>query len=242
MFKKIMVTGSTTLPPRILVVEDEPAVVAVLRNVLMNEGVTVEVATDGISAEQMAVESQPDLVILDLGLPLKDGLDVLHDLRTSGFASPVIILSARDQTEDRIKGLEHGADDYIVKPFDHRELAARVRSVWQRSQGLRGRYLDGAGFRLDIMTRTVSHEGEEIVLTPKESVLLEYFLRRKNVVIKREQLLEDLWGLSFDPQTNVVDVAVSRLRKATGMDATEGPLKTMPGEGFMLVDKPNVGT
>jgi DNA-binding response OmpR family regulator len=232
-----MDTATTSLPPRILIVEDEPAVVAVLRNVLMREGVTVEVATDGISAQQMAIDQQPDMVILDLGLPLKDGLDVLHDLRTSGFAAPVVILSARDQTEDRIKGLEHGADDYIVKPFDHRELAARVRSVWQRSQGLRGRYLEGAGFRLDIMTRTVTQHGEEIVLTPKESVLLEYFLRRKNMVIKREQLLQDLWGLNFDPQTNVVDVAVSRLRKAIGMDATEGSLKTVPGEGFMLVDK-----
>lgn len=237
-----METGTTSLPPRILIVEDEPAVVAVLRNVLMREGVSVEVATDGISAQQLAIEQQPDLVILDLGLPLKDGLDVLHDLRTSGFAAPVIILSARDQTEDRIKGLEHGADDYITKPFDHRELAARVRSVWQRSQGLRGRYLEGAGFRLDIMTRTVTHHGEEIVLTPKESVLLEYFLRRKNIVIKRDQLLQDLWGLNFDPQTNVVDVAVSRLRKAIGMDASEGPLKTVPGEGFMLVDKPGGST
>jgi DNA-binding response OmpR family regulator len=92
------------------------------------------------------------------------------------------------------------------------------------------------------MTRTVTHQEETVILTPKESVLLEYFLRRKNIVIKREQLLQDLWGLNFDPQTNVVDVAVSRLRKATGMDATEGPLKTIPGEGFMLADKPNGGS
>ena len=233
-----MSTDPLSLPARILVVEDEPSVVSVLKTVLTREGVQVDVATDGVEAQRMAMEQQPDLVILDLGLPLKDGLDVLRDLRTSVFAAPVIILSARDQTEDRIRGLEHGADDYIVKPFDHRELAARVRSVWQRSQGLRGRYLEGAGFRLDIMTRTVTHEGEAVVLTPKESVLLEYFLRRKNIVIKREQLLQDLWGLSFDPQTNVVDVAVSRLRKATHMDASEGPLKTVQGEGFTLVDTP----
>jgi DNA-binding response OmpR family regulator len=238
MFEETMSTDPLSLPARILVVEDEPSVVSVLKTVLAREGVQVDVATDGVEAQRMAMEQQPDLVILDLGLPLKDGLDVLRDWRASGFAAPVIILSARDKTEDRIRGLEHGADDYIVKPFDHRELAARVHSVWQRSQGLRGRYLEGAGFRLDIMTRTVTHEGEAVVLTPKESVLLEYFLRRKNILIKREQLLQDLWGLNFDPQTNVVDVAVSRLRKATGMDASGGPLKTVQGEGFILADTP----
>ena len=238
MFQITMSSDPTTLPKKVLVVEDEPAVVSVLRSVLTHAGITVEVATDGHTAEEQALAWQPDLMILDLALPLKDGLDVLRDLRRAGFAAPVVILSGRDQTDDRIRGLEQGADDYIVKPFDHRELVARIRAVWQRSQGLRGRYLEGAGFRLDIMTRTVMHGSTEIVLTPKESGLLEYFMRRKSVVIRREQLLRDLWGLDFDPQTNVVDVAVSRLRKATGMDPMHGPLRTVPGEGFMFADAP----
>jgi DNA-binding response OmpR family regulator len=226
------------LPSKVLIVEDEPAVISVLRSVLTHAGITVEVATDGLTAQELALSWQPDLLILDLALPLKDGLDVLRDLRSAGFAAPVVILSARDQTDDRIKGLEQGADDYIVKPFDHRELVARIKAVWQRSQGLRGRYLEGAGFRLDIMTRTVMHGTTEIVLTPKESGLLEYFMRRRNVVVRRDQLLRDLWGLDFDPQTNVVDVAVSRLRKATGMDPLHGPLRTVQGEGFMFTDSP----
>ncbi len=203
---------------RVLIAEDEPRLAAFLEKGLRSSGFTTTVVADGPGASATADESEFDLMVLDLGLPGKDGLDVLRDLRAGGSSLPVIILTARDDTSDRIAGLEAGADDYIGKPFHFDELVARIRARLRgdgRAQEDRHVIATG-GVKLDLRTRWVSTGEGDIELSAREFELLRTFLEHPNQVLSREQLLAHVWGYDYDPGSNVVDVYVGYLRRKLG--------------------------
>jgi DNA-binding response OmpR family regulator len=210
---------------KILVVEDEDRIASFLEKGLSAQGFLVERAASGIAALSMG--SDQDLTILDLGLPDVDGLDVLKHWRDTGNQVPVIILTARDKLDDRVRGLNLGADDYLPKPFAMDELLARVRAR------LRGRNsspatLEAGGVRLDLLTREASVGGRMIDLPPREFELLEEFVRHPNQVLARERLLSHVWKLDFDPRSNLVDVYVGYLRRKVG----EAFIETVRGAGY----------
>jgi DNA-binding response OmpR family regulator len=215
---------------RILIAEDEPRLAAFLEKGLRSGGFTTTVVGDGISASTMANEDDFDLLILDLGLPGKDGLEVLRDLRGSGSGLPVIILTARDDTNDRVAGLEAGADDYIGKPFHFEELIARVRARLRGDDSATGErhQISHGGITLDLRTRWVSSGDKNVELSAREFELLRTFLEHPNQVLSREQLLAHVWGYDYDPGSNVVDVYVGYLRKKLSTRAFE----TVRGVGY----------
>ncbi len=203
---------------RVLIAEDEPRLAAFLEKGLRSSGFTTTVVADGPGASATADESEFDLMVLDLGLPGKDGLEVLRDLRAGGSSLPVIILTARDDTSDRVAGLEAGADDYIGKPFHFDELVARIRARLRgdgRAQEDRHVIATG-GVTLDLRTRWVSTGEGDIELSAREFELLRTFLEHPNQVLSREQLLAHVWGYDYDPGSNVVDVYVGYLRRKLG--------------------------
>jgi DNA-binding response OmpR family regulator len=221
----------------ILVVEDEPAIADFLARGLRSEGYAVTCEGDGIAGERRAVDEDVDLVILDLVLPGRAGLDVLRGIRVTKPALPVVVLSARSGVDDRIAGLDFGATDYVVKPFSFEELAARVRAHLRQPDQRQATQLRGAGIELDLVRRTVSLRGEEVALSPREFDLLTYFLRHPNQVLSREQLLSGVWGYGFDPGTNVVEVYVGYLRRKLVSDGQPAPIETLRSVGYKLVDR-----
>jgi DNA-binding response OmpR family regulator len=215
---------------RILIAEDEPRLAAFLEKGLRAGGFATTVVADGIGASAMAKDEDFDLLILDLGLPGRDGLDVLRDVRATQNKLPVIILTARDDTSDRIAGLEAGADDYIGKPFHFDELVARVRARLRGDAGPReeGHQISEGGITLDLRTRWVSTGSTTVELSAREFELLRTFLEHPNQVLSREQLLAHVWGYDYDPGSNVVDVYVGYLRRKLQSDAFE----TVRGVGY----------
>jgi two-component system, OmpR family, response regulator QseB len=219
---------------RVLIAEDEPRLAAFLEKGLRSSGFTTTVIADGLGAAAAANDTDFDLMILDLGLPGKDGIDVLRDLRAAGQRLPVIILTARDDTGDRVAGLEAGADDYIGKPFQFEELVARVRARL-RADASPGedRHVIGLGnVTLDLRTRWVSTGDEDLELSAREFELLRTFLEHPNQVLSREQLLAHVWGYDYDPGSNVVDVYVGYLRRKLG----SGRFETVRGVGYRYRD------
>jgi DNA-binding response OmpR family regulator len=215
---------------RILIVEDEKRLAAFLEKGLRSSGFTTTVAGDGPGANAKLSESDFDLMILDLGLPGKDGLQVLRELRDDGQRLPVIVLTARDDTRDRVAGLEAGADDYIGKPFHFEELIARIR-VRLRSddEGDAKRHLvECGGIALDLRTRWVVADDERVELSAREFELLRTFLEHPDQALSREQLLAHVWGYDFDPGSNIVDVYVGYLRRKLGSARFE----TVRGVGY----------
>lgn len=219
----------------ILVAEDEPRIAAFLEKGLRSQGYSVLVAADGATALGLAAAGEVDLLVLDLGLPVLDGREVLTALRGQGHGLPVIILTARDGVADVVDGLEAGADDYMVKPFQVAELIARIR-LRLRDHGARPAAGAGAtrlasgDLSLDLLTRTARVGGREVELSAREFALLETFLRNPGQVLSREQLLGAVWGYDFDPGSNVVDVYVGYLRRKVGADR----LTTQRGMGYRL--------
>ena len=203
---------------RVLIAEDEPRLAAFLEKGLRSSGFTTTVVADGPGASAVADDSEFDLLLLDLGLPGKDGLEVLRDLRAGGSSLPVIILTARDDTSDRVAGLEAGADDYIGKPFHFDELVARIRArLRSDAQAGEDRHVIATGgVTLDLRTRWVSTGEGDIELSAREFELLRTFLEHPNQVLSREQLLAHVWGYDYDPGSNVVDVYVGYLRRKLG--------------------------
>jgi DNA-binding response OmpR family regulator len=192
---------------RILVVEDERKVASFVRQGLEEEGYAVDVASDGTVAVDLALGGTVyDLVILDVMLPKRDGFAVLRTLREHRMTAPVLMLTARDSVPDRVTGLDQGADDYLTKPFAFDELLARVRVLLRRSSAQRAPVLQLADLRLDPATRRVTRGSREISLTAREYALLEYFLRNAGRVLTRPMLAEHVWGIDFDPESNVIDV------------------------------------
>jgi DNA-binding response OmpR family regulator len=215
---------------KILLVEDEDGIASFLDKGLTAHGYAVErVATGGEALDTLAM-AEIDVAILDLGLPDVDGLHVLQRWRQNGISAPVIVLTARDDLDDRVEGFDLGADDYMPKPFDFEELLARIRARLRPSAGASSTLRAGI-VELDLLTRRARCDGQPIDLTWRESALLEEFLRHPNHVLSRQQLMSRVWNLDFDPHSNVVDVYVGYLRRKLNEDLIE----TVRGSGYRLV-------
>jgi len=217
---------------RILVVEDNPRILSFLRKGLGEEGYVVETADRGDTGLEIARAQEFDAAIVDVMLPGRSGIEVVRELRELGIGLPVLLLTARDRTEDKIEGLDAGADDYLTKPFDFTELTARLRALLRRSGGSPSPTLRARNIELDPATREVRHAGTPVQLTPKEYALLEYLLRNPNRPLSRAMLMEHVWGIRFDPGTNVVDVFVNSLRNK--LDPDRELIQTVRGVGYMI--------
>lgn len=218
---------------RILVVEDERKVAAFIRQGLQEEGHAVDVAGDGEEAGLLAHVNDYDVILLDIGLPRKNGFQVASDLRRAGRTTPILMLTSRDGTEDVVRGLDAGADDYLAKPFHFEELLARVRALVRRGGTGRLEELRLGDLILDRDRHRASVAGAGLELTPKEFQLLEFFLQRVDTVVRRTTLLEKIWDMHFDPESNVVDVHVGNLRRKLST-AGGPPIETVRGVGFVL--------
>jgi two-component system copper resistance phosphate regulon response regulator CusR len=224
---------------RVLLVEDEVDIQSFLRRSLEEAGYEVEAANDGKSPEKLAVESIFDILIVDLGLPDQDGITLILRLRQLGVRAPVLILSARRSVDDRVRGLEQGGDDYLTKPFALAELLARLRNLLKRNSPSSGEStrIRVQDLELDLLRREASRGGQVLQLTQQEFVLLEYLCRNAGRVVTRSMILDKVWGMRIQPDTNVVDVHIYRLRgKVDG--AGQIPLiRTMRGVGYVLKDR-----
>jgi len=224
---------------RLLLVEDESDIQSFLRRSLQESGYQVEVASDGKTAERLAVESSFDILIVDLGLPDLDGITLILRLRELGVRAPVMILSARRSVDDRVRGLEQGGDDYLTKPFALAELLARLRNLLRRNSpaGAESTRLRVQDLELDLLRREATRGGKVLQLTQQEFVLLEYLCRNAGRVVTRSMILDKVWGMRILPDTNVVDVHIYRLRgKVDG--AGQPPLiRTMRGVGYVLKER-----
>ena len=215
---------------RVLVVEDEPKMASLLQRALVREGYAVDLATAGDEALWAIDETDYDAVVLDAMIPPPDGFEVCRRIRAEGRWSPVIMLTARDGIEDRVRGLDCGADDYLVKPFAFRELLARLRSLTRRSLGARPVELRAGDIVLDTARHEVRRGEEPVPLSPKEFALLELFLRHPDEVLTRSRILSHVWDFAYEGRSNVVDVYVGYLRRKLGGDE----LETIRGVGYRL--------
>jgi len=215
---------------RVLVVEDDRMIAKGLHTALKQDGYAVDGVSDGASAAAALRSSQFDLVLLDLGLPERDGLEVLRELRARGDAPPVIIVTARDDVQNRIQGLDAGADDYIIKPFDLDEVAARMRSVLRRAAGRGDPSIRHRGITLDPVAHTVERGGEPVVLSAHEFSVLEALMQRPGAVLSRAQLEDRLYGWSEGIESNAIEVYVHGLRRKLGNDA----IRTLRGVGYFV--------
>jgi two-component system response regulator QseB len=215
---------------RVLVVEDDRMIAQGLKTALAQDGHAVDHVGDGRAAAEALRSTRFDLVLLDLGLPDRDGIAVLRELRRRGDATPVIILTARDEVRDRIEGLDAGADDYIVKPFDLEEVGARMRSVQRRAAGRGDPFIRHRGIELDPVTRTVRRDGTPVTLSAHEFAVLEALLQRPGAVLSRAQLEDRLYGWSGQIESNAVEVYVHGLRRKLGSDA----IRTLRGVGYFV--------
>ncbi len=220
---------------KILIVEDEAKTGDYLKQGLTEAGLNVDLARDGWDGLEMARATPYDLLILDVMLPGLNGWQLLESLRRTGLATPVMFLTARDQVEDRVKGLELGADDYLVKPFAFAELLARVRTLLRRARGgLEPTMLKVADLELDLLRRRASRAGKKIDLTAKEFALLELLLSRQGEILPRSLIASQVWDMNFDSDTNVIDVAVRRLRAKIDEEFEPRLIHTVRGMGYVL--------
>ncbi|MET0558274.1 MAG: response regulator transcription factor [Solirubrobacterales bacterium] len=228
-----MLAETDQMGGRVLVVEDDADIADVLRRSLRNEGYEVRTSADGVEALDVAAGFFPDLVVLDLGLPRLDGVEVCRRLREDGDV-PILMLTARAETEDRVTGLDSGADDYLVKPFERQELLARIRALLRRRPPRGTASLEVGNLQLNPDTREVRRGEREIELTNREFELLEFLMRNERLVVSRERLLDEVWG--YDPMaaTNTIDVFISNLRRK--LEAGDEPrlLHTKRGAGYVL--------
>jgi two-component system, OmpR family, response regulator len=219
---------------RVLVVEDEPKMASLIRRGLREEGLAADVTAKGEDAVWMAGGSEYDAVVLDVMLPGIDGFETCRRLRADGVWTPVLMLTARDSVEDRVAGLDSGADDYLVKPFSFAELLARLRALARRGVLERPTVLEVGDLRLDPATRRVWRGGEEVRLSAKEFALLETFMRRPGQVLSRLQLLEHAWDYEYENRSNVVDVYVRYLREKVDRPFGADSIETVRGAGYRL--------
>lgn len=219
---------------KILIVEDEPKTGTYLKQGLSEAGFVTDLAANGLDGQHLALTEAYDLVILDVMLPGINGWDVLRSLRSAGKAMPVLFLTARDRVEDRVKGLELGADDYLVKPFAFSELLARVRTLLRRGRVAEPETLNIADLEVDLIRRRASRGGQRIDLTAKEFALLTLFLRRQGEVLSRALIASQVWDMNFDSDTNVVEVAVRRLRAKIDDQFEPKLVHTVRGMGYVM--------
>ena len=221
---------------KVLLVEDESKIAGFVCAGLKEQGFLVEHCADGNAGFEMAGRGGYDALILDIMLPGRDGLSILKSLRRAGNSVPILLLTARNELDDRGEGLKLGADDYLAKPFFVEELAARLHALARRVSGERQNILAAGGLRLDRITREVSHDGEKVDLTSREFNLIEFLMRSPGRVFTRTQILEHVWGYDFDPTTNVVDVCVQRIRRKIAQIGAaaevETPLESVRGVGY----------
>jgi two-component system, OmpR family, response regulator MprA len=229
----MLASESETAAGRVLVIEDDEEIAEVLRRSLRTEGYDVRTAADGVEALDVAVGFTPDLVVLDLGLPKLDGIEVCRRLRAEGDV-PILMLTARAETEDRVEGLDSGADDYLVKPFERKELLARIRALLRRRPPRGSASLQVADLSLNPDTREVRRGEREIELTNREFELLEHLMRNERLIVSRERLLDEVWG--YDPMaaTNTIDVFISNLRRKLEEGGETRVLHTKRGAGYVL--------
>jgi two-component system, OmpR family, response regulator len=221
---------------KLLVIEDDREAASFIEKGLIEAGHTVHLSGDGESGYGLALSGDYDVMVIDRMLPLRDGLSVISALRAKSVETPVLILSALGQVDDRITGLKAGGDDYLTKPYSFAELLARVE-VLGRRRGTTSQQLtvfEAGGLRLDRLSNSVSRDGKDITLQPREFRLLEYLMARAGQVVTRTMLLEGVWDLHFDPQTNIIDVHVSRLRSKIEAGFNNPVLHTVRGRGYMI--------
>jgi DNA-binding response OmpR family regulator len=220
---------------RVLVIEDDTEITDALRRSLRHEGYEVRTAGDGVEALDTAAEFIPDLVVLDLGLPRLDGIEVCRQLRADGDV-PILILTARTETDDRVTGLDSGADDYLVKPFERQEFLARIRALLRRRPPRGSASLSVGDLKLNPDTREVNRGDREIELTNREFELLEFLMRNERLVVSRERLLDEVWGYDPTAATNTIDVFISNLRRKLENGGEPRLLHTKRGAGYVLKD------
>jgi two-component system OmpR family response regulator len=226
---------------RALVVEDDPGMASVVARGLREAGIAVDLAGNGVDGLWLATDIQYDIVVLDVGLPDVDGLQVLSRLRAAGRAMPVLLLTARDAVPDRVLGLDGGADDYLTKPFAFPELLARIRALVRRGPGVGSRNLRVGDLELDPAAHDVRRAGVPIPLSSKEFALLECFMRASGQVLTRTYLIEHVWDVAFDSDSNVVDVYIGYLRAKIDRPFERRSLRTVRGVGYVLADDHAVG-
>ena len=219
---------------RILVIEDERRLCNIIKRGLLEEGYAVDTAYDGEDGEYLAETTPYDLIILDIMLPKKDGIEVCQELRLKRVNMPILMLTAKDTVEDRVKGLDAGADDYLIKPFAFNELLARIRALLRREGPSKSPRLQVGGLVMDTLTREVWRGQRKFELTSKEYVILEYFMRHPNMVITRTMLEEHAWDYEFDSMSNLIDVYIRRLRHKIDERGQASLIQTVRGAGYRL--------
>lgn len=219
----------------ILVVEDDRKIADFIIQGLRQEGYVVDAADNGIDAFQMAMADTYDAAVVDVMLPRMNGLDLIQDLRRESNLVPVLILSARNSVDDRIKGLQAGGDDYLVKPFSFAELIARLQALVRRATATaEPSTLTAADLTLDLIRRTATRAGQNIDLQPREFALLEYLVRNRGKIVSKTMIMDQVWGYDFDPSTNVVESRISRLRDKVDRDFETPLIKTIRGAGYVI--------
>ena len=223
---------------RIFLVEDDERLASVIARGLRKQSYAVDVADDGETALFQAETNDYDLVVLDAMIPRRDGFDVCRDLRSNGFDAPIMFLTARDSVEDRVRGLELGADDYLVKPFEFPEFLARIRALLRRRSVLHPSVLTVGDLTLDTSSRAARRDGRTIDLTSKEYGVLEYLMTHPGRVVSRTELAEHVWDHNYDPFSNVIDVYIRRLRRKVDAGFALPLIRTRRGSGYVVTDAP----
>jgi len=222
---------------RVLLVEDDDRVASFVRRGLVQEGFSVDLSRDGSDAFHQVLHESYDVMVLDILIPFMDGFEVLGQIRRQGCRVPVLILSAKDGVEDRIRGLNEGADDYLVKPFSFDELTARIRALLRRRSDVEQSVVRVGDLEMDLAARKVTRSGERINLTPKEFSLLEYLVRHRDTVVTRTMIAEHVWDQHFDSFTNVIDVYIRYLRSKIDDAFTTKLIHTVRGVGYVLSEE-----
>ena len=221
---------------RILVIEDDHKVAGLVESGLVEEGFVVELAVDGLRGTELALEGRFDLLIVDIMLPERDGLTLIETVRECGCQTPILVLSARHRVDDRVKGLGMGGDDYLTKPFAFAELLARVRALLRRAEARQpeATVLTVGPMALNLLTRQVTRENKTIDLQNKEFELLAYLMRHEGLVVSKGMIIKNVWKYQFDPQTNIVEVRISKLREKLDQGFHQKMIVTIRGGGYML--------
>jgi two-component system copper resistance phosphate regulon response regulator CusR len=221
-----------------LLVEDEPRVSRIVAKGVREQGYAVDIAADGEEALYKASITDYDLIILDVMIPVMNGFEVCRTMRAQGIKQPVLMLTARDGIDDRVTGLDCGADDYLGKPFDFKELLARIRALLRRAKEVRPERLQIADLTVDTAAHTVTRAGRNVSLTAKEYALLEFFVLRAGILVGRDDIAQHVWDENFDPFSNVIDVYVRRLRKKIDEGFSKPLIHTRRGEGYFFSADP----